>query len=561
VHVLVLSESTNRNHLGLYGYGADTTPRLSARADELFVFTDVVSPHSHTIPTLKKFFTFHNAEASGQWHAGPVLLDVMNAAGYKTYWISNQEAYGIFGDVASAIASRADVRVFHNRGSTERQGDGRDAELLVYLDRILERDPAPHKFIVLHLMGTHSIYRKRYPPEFEHFAADDVPDLGRDFLDEARRRTIAQYDNAVRYSDFVIDRVVERLANEKTNAYLLYLADHGEEVYDARDFKGHIEGVGNRHMIEIPFVLWLSRTYRDAHPERVASIAAQRSAPYMTDDVIHTILDLSDVAAERAEPARSLVHPSFDPSRRRVYAGRDYEQLRHDDAPILIGNHFDKLWAHRVNSLGKLEQLQRVYTGVELDVVIEVDADGAARFDVNHPPAESIALSLDTYLAQAAVGRTLSYWLDIKNLDEANWRPAVERLRELMGAHGLSGARAIAESTNATALRHLSEAGFRTSLYLPYLKLDQMSTDQLERRAAQLANDARTASAKALSFPGYMLDYVSREIRPRAGDLPLLTWYPRRSLANPQDAPFLEQVIDREAVQVVLVGHRTKYDR
>ena len=58
-----------------------------------------------------------------------------------------------------------------------------------------------------------------------------------------------------------------------------------------------------------------------------------------------------------------------------------------------------------------------------------------------------------------------------------------------------------------------------------------------------------------------MLDYVPREIRPRAGDLPLLTWYPRRSLANPQDAPFLEQVIDREAVQVVLVGHRTKYDR
>ncbi len=562
IAVLVLGESTNRNHMGLYGYEQQTTPRLSAMADELYVFGDVVSPHSHSIPALQKIFTGSNYEATRKWHEFPILLDLMNAAGYKTYWLSNQEAYGTFGDTPSAIASRADVRIFHNRGSSERQAAGMDGELLGYLERILEGDPAKNKFIVLHLMGTHSRYAERYPREFARFQASDVDPKGRDFLEARHAEIIAQYDNAVAYNDFVVSEVIDRVKRANRSSYVLYFADHGEEVFDARDFMGHTEAIGNRHMVEIPFVLWLSRSYREAHPDRVAAVEQNRASPYMTDDAIHSILDLSSVQFTDHEPSRSIANAAFDARRRRVYSGRDYDrEIRPNDSQILIRDHFEKIWAHRVNSLGKLEQLQPIYSGVELDVVLEADSDGSHHFDVNHPPAKSISLSLDTYLSKAVSRGSLRFWLDIKNLDEENWQPTVARLRWLMSKHGLETSRIIVESTKFRALRHLVEAGFDSSYYLPYLTLDEMTVDEREQWATQLADNARLAGVEIISFPGYMREFVSTEIRPRLGEIELLTWFPDRSLANPEDAPFLQEVVNDEAIQVVLIGHRTKFDR
>jgi hypothetical protein len=214
-----------------------------------------------------------------------------------------------------------------------------------------------------------------------------------------------------------------------------------------------------------------------------------------------------------------------------------------------------------VNSLGKLEQLQPIYSGVELDVVLEADSDGSHHFDVNHPPAQSISLSLDTYLSKAVSRGSLRFWLDIKNLDEENWQPTVARLRWLMRKHGLETSRVIVESTKFRALRHLVEAGFNSSYYLPYLTLDEMTVDEREQWATQLADNARLAGVEIISFPGYMREFVSTEIRPRLGEIELLTWFPDRSLANPEDAPFLQEVVNDEAIQVVLIGHRTKFDR
>ena len=49
----------------------------------------------------------------------------------------------------------------------------------------------------------------------------------------------------------------------------------------------------------------------------------------------------------------------------------------------------EKVWAHRVNTKIKLAEAADKFTGVQLDIVINKD-----NFDVNHPPVESIDLSL-----------------------------------------------------------------------------------------------------------------------------------------------------------------------
>ncbi len=111
--VLILGESTQRNYMSLYGYKIDSTPALRALAKRgnLVVFDDVISPHSHTDLSLQKALTFSNYEnASTPWYMQQNLLDILNSAGYETYWPSNQEAISIYGNAPEIISRRGSIR-------------------------------------------------------------------------------------------------------------------------------------------------------------------------------------------------------------------------------------------------------------------------------------------------------------------------------------------------------------------------------------------------------------------------------------------------------------------
>jgi heptose-I-phosphate ethanolaminephosphotransferase len=561
LHVLVLGESTARAHMGLYGYRRDTTPRFTAMRDELLVFEDVVSPHSHTIAVLKKLLTFANNESPRSWHEYPVLFDVYRAAGFKSYWISNQEAYGIWANTSSVLASRADVRIFNNPESSRRLKSGLDSELLKYLDEVLASDDARDQLIVLQLMGTHGKYGERYPAEFDVFNGANIDAAGRDFLDTRRKKQINRYDNAVRYNDHVVSEIIERVRGVNASSYVLYVSDHGEEVYDERDFVGHTEEIGNRFMIEIPFVLWLSPGYRALHGERVASLESNLESAAMTDDLIHTLLDLSSIETATWEASRSLARREFSQNRKRIYAGFDYDRdLKTDHQRSLVRDPSGKVWAHRVNSIKKLEESGATFSGVELDLVF-VEEDGASFFDVNHPPADSIGLSLDDYLASRREPGSLRYWLDVKNLSDANEEGALARLRWLVDHHGLSHDRLIVESPTFSSLGRFSGDGFRTSYYLPVVRPDELSDAAQEKLGVEFAENARRSEVWAISHPGPMLDFVKTHVLPRLEDVKLLTWFLDKRMEIPEDAAFVQGIVNDTSVEVVLVAHRTSHDR
>ncbi len=101
--VFILGEATSRHYLELYGYYLPNTPRLKKLAQEkqLAVFTDCISPHSTTVAVLRTLFTFNDYESKTPWYDSPNLFTILNKAGYKTYWLSNQESSGIWGNVAA----------------------------------------------------------------------------------------------------------------------------------------------------------------------------------------------------------------------------------------------------------------------------------------------------------------------------------------------------------------------------------------------------------------------------------------------------------------------------
>ena len=45
----------------------------------------------------------------------------------------------------------------------------------------------------------------------------------------------------------------------------------------------------------------------------------------MTDDMIHTVMDLADIKTAEFNPAKSIVNDNFDASRVRMFDGMNYD--------------------------------------------------------------------------------------------------------------------------------------------------------------------------------------------------------------------------------------------
>ncbi|MFD0462844.1 sulfatase-like hydrolase/transferase [Microvirga aerilata] len=120
-HILVIGESTTRRHMSLYGYGRDTTPRLSQLAMEkqIEIAQDACSSRGATLQQFKELLTFATREDHRALFTGPNLVQVMKSAGFHSYWISNQQLVGGLNTGSdnwpAVFAQAADVQTFINK--------------------------------------------------------------------------------------------------------------------------------------------------------------------------------------------------------------------------------------------------------------------------------------------------------------------------------------------------------------------------------------------------------------------------------------------------------------
>ncbi len=281
--VFVLGESTDRNHMQLYGYCLPTTPRLTARFErgEIFRLNDTIACANHTSSAMAKIFTFaEKDEPLNDWYLKANLFDILRRTDYHTVWLSNQSPLGLWGNFDKYFSARCDEKFFieaEDKIARQRHIDG---VLISVLDKFLASSTAEKNFYLIHLYGTHEAFRERYPAEFEKFSARDE-----DKPNEIWKQITAEYDNAVLYNDFIVNEIISRF--EDKNAVLIYISDHGEEVYEGRDFFGHsMEEGGNVHMIEIPALIWASKEFRERYPEKISAINAALDRPYRMDYLI-----------------------------------------------------------------------------------------------------------------------------------------------------------------------------------------------------------------------------------------------------------------------------------
>ena len=310
--------------MALYGYRLLTTPLLNARAAAggWYVFQDVISHHAQTPTVLEELFTFYRHQSPGRWFDYNNVFDIVKTAGYHTAWLSNQESFGVWGNVATHYADCCDYKKYVMARSANDKISKYDEELLPLLDTWLH-ETSGKNFCVLHLLGAHAEYEYRYPESFHIFSEVDEPGES-----SKEKRTRAEYDNAVRYNDFIVDEIIHRF--EDKNTILIYVSDHAENVYDDRTLPpGHEDTTANRYMVEIPMIVWMSPSFRAAYPDLERRIAESTERPFMTDDMIHVLLDIMGIETKDYDPTKSVINERFDASRVRVYGkNKDYEKER-----------------------------------------------------------------------------------------------------------------------------------------------------------------------------------------------------------------------------------------
>lgn len=336
--VLVIGESTQRGHMSLYGYPRETTPQLDEihKTDKnLTVFNDVVTSRPYTIEILQQALTFANEKNPDLYLTQPSLMNMMKQAGYKTFWITNQQTMTKRNTMLTLFSQQTDKQYYLNQQRTQsaRQYDG---DVLKPFKEVMA-DPAPKKFIVVHLLGTHINYKFRYPEGFDKFnnAEGVPPGLSQDQIDSYN-----EYDNANLYNDFVVSSLIKDYSATNPNGFLLYFSDHGEEVYDTppHNIQGRNEAAPTRHMYSIPFILWTSPSWQQAHPRDFTSMTNRK---YSSSELIHTWSDMAGLKYDLFNPERSLVSPNFVETTRWIgnpYAKKglhDYDKLPYGDQ---VGN-------------------------------------------------------------------------------------------------------------------------------------------------------------------------------------------------------------------------------
>jgi len=328
--VLIIGESTNRQRMSLYGYPRATTPRLDAMRDELTVFNNVITPRPYTIEALQQALSFADEKNPNAFFDQPTLLNMMKQAGYEITWITNQQTQTRRNTMLTTLSQLADHQVYlnNNRQQNASQYDG------VVLQPFAEalKEPDTKKMIVIHLLGAHRKYDYRYPENFETFVDNtNLPHR----VSENNLEEYNSYDNAVLYNDYVVTELIENLRKNNNKALLVYLSDHGEEVFDyvEKPFCGRNEDAPTPAMYTVPFMAWASPEWKKSgHAQQWH---AYTDRPFTSSDLIYTLPDMIGLSFDGMDSTRSLVSESFvsrqrwigNPNRPKTLT--DYDNIAH----------------------------------------------------------------------------------------------------------------------------------------------------------------------------------------------------------------------------------------
>ncbi len=319
--VFIMGESLTKKYLHCYGYPLHTTPCMDSLISrkEMVIFSDVIACAPSTALAVSRIFSLYSNDREGDWYDYALLPSVMKAAGYDTYWISNQEKSGIYVNEISALATSCDhVTYCSNRPSGDLAFVSYDEAVLPHL----KKSSGDNKiFNIVHLMGSHIYYRLRYPEKWALFKPEDLPE---NTYSQEEASILSEYLNSVLYNDHIIGKIIDFYKD--TDALILYVPDHGESIFEIPGKFGH-GSILTPSTFQVPMCIWMSSLFRKNHPDKVERISNAADKKIMTDILSDALIDLLCIRiGGQSRPDYFIFSSSYDNARRRIpVSGMEFE--------------------------------------------------------------------------------------------------------------------------------------------------------------------------------------------------------------------------------------------
>ena len=283
VVVLVIGESARKANFQLYGYQRDTNPLLS-RQEGLKVY------QANACATYTTAGTKAILEPKNSGDLYELLPNYVFRTGVDVSWRTSN-----WGEPPIHI----DEYVTDDELGAQYpdEDDAYDAILFKGLRQRIESSPKDKVLIVLHTSTSHGPkYADKYPKAFEVYKP-----VARN-VEEGEKNLgmlINAYDNTIRYTDFLLDGLINTLRSMTDwNSAMIFISDHGESLGENKMFMhGLPMKLAPKVQYEIPFLVWTSEGFRDYKQTSSRQDAPEGELPALLDQhyIFHSVLNLLSI--------------------------------------------------------------------------------------------------------------------------------------------------------------------------------------------------------------------------------------------------------------------------
>lgn len=296
VYILVIGETSRADNWELFSGSAATNPKLKDR-EGLITFPRTLSESNTTHKSVPLMLSHLDSRSFGDSiYSVRGIMDAFGEAGFRTSWLSNQQRNG---QLIDFFGERADDVVFLNDDGNHHL----DGELLPLLKDRLDSIQTP-AFVALHTYGSHFNYKERYPAGFGPY--NDQGSLQAN--PHHQQALLDAYDNSIVYIDAVLDSVISMAESLKRPAAVMYIADHGEDIFDDdRKRFLHASPTPTYWQLHVPLLLWTSKEYEAAHPENVRNARVNSHKRVSgSRSTFHTLLTLAGITSDKLDTHAAL---------------------------------------------------------------------------------------------------------------------------------------------------------------------------------------------------------------------------------------------------------------
>lgn len=321
--LLITIDTLRADHLGLYGYGRETSPNIDRWFRDGKRFERAYSTEASTSPSVTSMLSGllpqdHGVRLFFQLVPDDLMLlpdllpEEYQSAAIVSNMVLTDEAMG-FGGRFDYFDDRVDQRE-SDRRVFERNGAGTTNAALRWMAN--ERDPLRPTFLWVHYIDPHGPYRppEDAPKSFEHEGSQaiDAKRLPRYSVlagVEDALTYVDRYDAEIAYADREVNRLLEAFGqiHDLDESLLILTSDHGESMTDHERWFAHTYQV-YEEIAHVPLLIRAPGTPASTESGLASGV-----------DIARTILNFAGATSPARSPGLDLLSPTPIPQDRTVF--------------------------------------------------------------------------------------------------------------------------------------------------------------------------------------------------------------------------------------------------